>query len=154
MPDFLHLRKHLSAPQSEPHWPTGIRLASVTEVAPEALHAILTAAYANGFGSVAPVTEWWPAITADSEYDAGLCFVAVDAAANPVGFALCWNSGFIKDIAVSHGARGQGIGQALLRAVFRACQQRGIDHVDLKVMPANQPAIRLYHRVGMVEVSP
>lgn len=153
MTEVLRLRKHLAQPLSSPQWPAGIRLAPVADIAPDALYAILATAYSDGFGSVPPLAEWWPAITADSEYDPDLCLVAVDDTGQPVGLALCWSSGFIKDIAVSQAACGQGIGEALLHAVFAAFRQRDFEHVDLKVVAANQAAIRLYHRVGMVEIA-
>ena len=149
MTDVLRLRKQLSGALAIPQWPAGIRLAPVSDVAPDALHALLATAYANGFGSVPPLDEWWPAITADTEYDPDLWLVAIDATGQPVGLALCWTSGFIKDIAVSQAARGQGVGEALLHAAFAACHRRGLDHVDLKVIAANHAAIRLYRRVGM-----
>ncbi|WP_244522962.1 GNAT family N-acetyltransferase [Devosia sp. YR412] len=125
----------------------------MSTVAPEALHAILETAYANGFGSVPAFADWWLSITSDEEYDPALVFIAADETDQPIGLALCWTGGFIKDIAVSQPWRGKGIGESLLHAVFAAFKHRGLEHVDLKVMAANAPAICLYHRVGMVEVA-
>ena len=147
----IRLRKYLSSTDAPPAWPAGIRLIPVSTVDPAALHALLTAAYANGSGSVPPQSEWWPAVTADKEYEPDLVFVAADEAGTPVGLALCWNSSFIKDVAVDAGWRGRGIGEALLRTSFAAFQQRGFAHVDLKVVAGNESAIRLYRRLGMVE---
>ena len=147
----IRLRKYLSSTDAPPAWPAGIRLIPVSTVDPAALHALLTAAYANGSGSVPPQSEWWPAVTADEEYEPDLVFVAADKADAPVGLALCWNSSFIKDVAVDAGWRGRGIGEALLRTSFAAFQQRGFAHVDLKVVAGNESAIRLYRRLGMVE---
>lgn len=152
MADILRLRKSLAEPQPAPVWPAGITLAPLAAVAPQALHAILTQAYANGFGSVPAFDIWWPQLAGDSEFDPDLVFVATDPSGVPVAVALCWNSGFIKDIAVSPDQRGKGLGEALLRAAFHACQQHGLPHVDLKVVAANAIALRLYRRVGMVEV--
>lgn len=153
MGGVLRLRKHLSGPLSAPAWPPSVHLRPVSAVAPEALHAILETAYANGFGSVPAFADWWPSIIADEEYDPELVFIAADETDQPIGLALCWTGGFIKDIAVNQSWRGQGIGENLLHAVFATFEQRGLDHVDLKVMAANAPAIRLYHRAGMVEVA-
>ena len=153
MGDVLRLRKHLSEPQPKPAWPGDIALVPVVDVKPEALHTILEAAYLNGFGSVRSFAQWWPSILSDSEYDPDLLFIAADQSGQPVGLALCWNSGFIKDIAVDNAWRGRGIGESLLHAVFAACHQRGLDHVDLKVVAANAAAIRLYRRVGMVDIN-
>ena len=151
MTDVLRLRKHLSSAQPAPFWPAGTHLVPVDNVAPERLHAILESAYANGYGSVPAFADWWHSITSDEEYDPALLFIAADASGQPIGLALCWSSGFIKDIAVRPDHRGQGIGETLLRAAFATFQQRGLDHVDLKVKSANTPALRLYRRLGMVE---
>ncbi len=45
--------------------------------------------------------------------------------------------------------RRHGLGEALLRLVFRTFERRGVGSVDLKVQAENAPAIRLYERVGM-----
>jgi len=63
--------------------------------------------------------------------------------------AICWTSGFVKDIVVHETWRRHGLGEALLRLVFRTFARRKADHVELKVHADNAPAIRLYERVGM-----
>jgi ribosomal protein S18 acetylase RimI-like enzyme len=149
---ILRMRKHLAAPVALPVWPSGARPVPVTETAVDALHAILVTAYANGFGSVPPTADaWWTSITADSEFDQALVFVAADSAGAPIGLAQCWTSGFVKDLAVVPQWRGKGIGDALLAEVFAAFRARGLSHVDLKVGAANAPAVGLYRRAGMVE---
>lgn len=152
MTDVLRLRKWLSDDQA-PAWPAGISRTPVDETDPARLHALLADAYSNGFGSVAPLDQWWTSVSADDEYDPGLVFIATDADANPVGLALCWNSGFIKDVAVTPAWRGKGVGEALLRHVFFEFAHRGLQHVDLKVMAGNVPAIALYRRLGMIDVT-
>lgn len=153
MTDTLRPRKHLIADLAPPAWPAGTRLVSLSKVDPQALHDILAGAYSNGFGSVPPFEPWWTDLTADSEYDPALVFVAADQSDQPVGVAQCWTSGFIKDIAVMPEWRGQGIGETLLREAFHAFRQRGLAQVDLKVVAANAPAIALYRHVGMVEAT-
>ena len=152
VPDILRMRRHLDADLPSPAaWPNGTRLATLDQVEPLALHAILADAYANGFGSVPAFAEWWPSVETDEEFDPALVFVAVDADGAPIGLALCWSAGFIKDIAVVPAWRGKGVGDALLQQVFGAFLARGLPHVDLKVIAANASAIRLYHRAGMIE---
>jgi len=151
MTGVIRLRKQLSAIDTPPSWPSSIRLAPVSAIDPADLHALLSASYANGSGTIPPLGEWWPGVIADDEYDPDLAFIATDTSSAPVGLALCWNSGFVKDLAVAGHMRGQGIGEALLRTVFTAFRQRGIVHVDLKVVANNAKAIRLYHRLGMIE---
>lgn len=154
MTDSLRLRKHLLANLAPPVWPAGTRLVALSAVDPQALHIILAAAYTNGFGSVSPFEPWWTGLTADSEYDPALVFIAADAHHQPIGVAQCWTSGFVKDIAVVTARRGQGIGEALLLEAFHAFRERGLAHVDLKVMTGNAPALALYRRLGMVEAPP
>ena len=95
---------------------------------------------------------WWTALTGDSEFEAALCFVALDAELRIVGVAQCWTSGFLKDLAVHPDFQRLGIGECLLRQVFRAFRARGASNLDLKVDTGNAPAIRLYARAGMYRV--
>lgn len=146
----IRLRKHLSAADQLPSWPAGIYLVPLADVNPNELYALLSASYATGAGTLPPQAEWWPAVMADEEYDPALVFIAA-ASGVPVGLALCWNSGFIKDLAVSAHMRGRGIGEALLRTAFATMRAQGLSQVDLKVVADNTTAIRLYRRLGMVE---
>nr|WP_314258481.1 GNAT family N-acetyltransferase [uncultured Devosia sp.] len=152
MGDVIRLRKHLSSKQQEIVQHAGVLLRPLAITDPEKLHALLADAYGNGFGSVPAFEQWWPAISGDDEYDPALLLIAADHNDQPIGLALCWNSGFIKDLAVAPAWRGRGIAEALLATAFNAFRRRGLLHVDLKVMSANENARRLYHRVGMVEV--
>ena len=148
----IRLRKHLSSADTSPAWPLGIRRQSVLATDPAELHALLLASYAGGAGTLPPLDAWWPSITSDEEYDPELVFVAVDAGGRVVGIALCWTSGFVKDLAVDASLRGRGIGQILIGTAFATFQQRGLAHVDLKATSDNARAIRLYRHLGMVEV--
>lgn len=44
--------------------------------------------------------------------------------------------------------RGQGIGERLLRAALTAAEKRGLERIELEVYASNEPAIRLYEKVG------
>ncbi|MGB3336221.1 MAG: GNAT family N-acetyltransferase [Devosia sp.] len=152
MTGSIRLRKHLSSADQMPSWPSGIYRVPIADVDPNELYALLSATYATGAGTLPPRAEWWPGITSDEEYDPALVFIAVTSSV-PVGLALCWNSSFVKDVAVSAHMRGRGIGEALLRTAFAALRQRGFAHVDLKVVADNTTAIRLYRRLGMIEAA-
>lgn len=152
MAEILRFRKKLAGALPRPTMPPGVSLLPVAEAEPASLHALLFAAYTNDFGSVPPLEEWWPQTVNDEEFDSAFLFILGDADGNPVALALCWNSGFIKDLVVAEAWRGRGLGEALLLTVFATFAERGFDHVDLKVMAANAPAIRLYRRVGMEEM--
>jgi len=51
-------------------------------------------------------------------------------------------------IAVAHGARGRGVGEALLAAVEQAALRRGARRIRLEVRQDNASAMRLYERRG------
>lgn len=71
------------------------------------------------------------------------------------GFAITrrWevNSAYVNLIAVHPEHQGQGLGGALLRAVFAAAGQAGIDRVFLNVASDNPNALHVYERVGMTQ---
>lgn len=70
-----------------------------------------------------------------------------------MGFAQCWTSAFIKDIAVSHDWRGKGVGRALMAEVFTLFKARGASAVTLKVEADNPSgAVRFYQALGMTAV--
>lgn len=62
------------------------------------------------------------------------------------------NSGIARlySIAVAHGARGRGIGEALLMQAERAARRRGAKRMRLEVRQDNAAAMRLYERRGYV----
>ena len=95
--------------------------------------------------------DWWEKFSGDSEFDASLCFL-VFSEGRLAGVALCWTSAFLKDLAVHPDMRRLGIGENLLRIVFRTFRVKGAAAVDLKVETGNANAIRLYERVGMYRV--
>jgi ribosomal protein S18 acetylase RimI-like enzyme len=151
VPDSIRLVRDLGIPAGDAHWPAGVALAPFRATLAPKAHALLRRAYAAGGGSVpAEFDNWWAQTRHDSEFDAKLCFVAA-AGAEPVGFALCWSSAFIKDIAVHPEFRRQGVGEALLRTVFAAFARRGAKAVTLKAHADNARALRLYRRLGFRE---
>lgn len=55
-------------------------------------------------------------------------------------------------VAVDHGHRGSGIGEALIRALHGRLVAAGVERMSLSVSIGN-PAVRLYERLGYREVS-
>ncbi|TGP55211.1 GNAT family N-acetyltransferase [bacterium M00.F.Ca.ET.159.01.1.1] len=169
-PNDIRLRKVLDDTLAAPHWPEGFvmrafeprdALETEHDVARKplhtfrhhalALHALLQEVFDDGTDG--PFDEWWPRIAGDAEFDPALCFLVIDGKGLLAGAALCWTSGFVKDLAVHPEARRRGIGEALMRHVFATFRQRGAAHVDLKTNTVkNTSAFRLYERLGMIPV--
>ena len=78
----------------------------------------------------------FPAIPSSTQRFASLVFSERRLA----GAALCWTSAFLKDLAVRPDMRRLGIGENLLRQVFRHFRVRGAAAVDLKVETGNANA--------------
>jgi len=75
----------------------------------------------------------------------------------PVGFALFFHNFstflaqpgiYLEDLFVVPARRGQGIGQALLKALARTAVERGCGRLEWAVLDWNQDAIRFYERLG------
>lgn len=114
--------------------------------------SLLNAAYANGGGTVETFEQWWPALKQDDEFDPELLFAVEQKQSGALaGFAQCWTSGFVKDIAVAEIYRRQGIAAALMSHMFEVFQARGMASVSLKVQANNRSgALELYRSLGMV----
>jgi GNAT superfamily N-acetyltransferase len=75
----------------------------------------------------------------------------------PVGFALHFSNYstflaqpgvYLEDLYVDPEARGQGIGEALLRKVASVAVERGAGRLEWSVLDWNKPAIDFYRRLG------
>ncbi len=58
--------------------------------------------------------------------------------------------GRIEDVIVDESARGQGVGEALVREAMRLANEAGVLMLELTSMPYRQAANRLYRRLGFV----
>lgn len=152
MDESILLRRDLTVPFPGPVWPEGILPVLFSQSMLEELHALLSAGYTRLQGDVPPFEVWQNRLLNDPEYDAELLFVAQAANGALVGFAHCWNSGFLKDIVVHPDWRGLGIGEALVLRAFEACRNRYHKRCELKVKPANIDAVRFYTKLGFEKV--
>lgn len=93
-----------------------------------------------------------------------LGYIAVNAAGKPAGSITIryfdeGNKGFgyVSDdipelgMALIPVSRGQGLGTALMKELFRGMKERGIQKVSLSVAPENAAAMKLYERFGFQE---
>lgn len=72
----------------------------------------------------------------------------------PAGFVIASvvpPSAELETIAVAEDRQGQGLGRALLEKLFEELQSEGIREMWLEVRASNEPAVRLYRRMGFVE---
>jgi ribosomal protein S18 acetylase RimI-like enzyme len=76
-------------------------------------------------------------VAADDNGDVGLCMLGVRG-----------TSGWIGGVGVVPGRRGEGIGEQLMRAIEDRARSRGIEQLWLEVLVQNEPAIRLYEKLG------
>jgi GNAT superfamily N-acetyltransferase len=55
---------------------------------------------------------------------------------------------YLQDLFASAGARGQGVGRALIEAVYRAARERSLPRVYWLTHETNETAMALYDRVA------
>jgi ribosomal-protein-alanine N-acetyltransferase len=70
-------------------------------------------------------------------------------------FGVAWSVGDeaeIATLAVSHSARGRGLGEIMMRALCEKLAERGARAVFLEVRPSNGTARRLYQKLGFALV--
>ena len=146
-----HMRCSLSPSCAPSVWPEGTRVTRWHARRAYAVHSLLRDCYAHGGGSVAPYASWRGAFINDSEFDPTSCFLAFRGS-GLAGVALCWTSGFVKDLCVAEGDRRQGLGTALLRAVCAHFAARGLSAVELKVEADNSGALCLYTGFGFERI--
>jgi ribosomal protein S18 acetylase RimI-like enzyme len=85
-------------------------------------------------------------------------FIALDDAGTIVGMGTLVTfriptarRAWIEDVVVDESARGQGVGDALTRAMVDRSREFGAVTVDLTSRPAREAANRLYQRAGFVQ---
>lgn len=74
-----------------------------------------------------------------------------------VGFLHMGNRGgacdWLEDIFVREELRGRGIGGRAIELVWEMLREKGLETMYLEVVPANEAAIRLYHRLGFTNLN-
>jgi mycothiol synthase len=152
--DVLRMWRTLDGPVANPTWPLGLDLRRYTDGDGERVHALLDEAYGAWDEAYAPRPHdnWLAWMTEHDEFDPDLWFL-VERDGELVACVLNWREhdghGWVKDIVVSAGERGRGLGRRLLEHTFAAYAARGVQRVGLKVdagNPTGAPA--LYANAG------
>ncbi len=98
----------------------------------------------------------WGRISFETEVDnpLSLFIVAKDEDnAEIVGYGgvrFMYDIGDITNIAVSPKYRREGIGERILEIITQACIERGMVAMNLEVREGNEPAIKLYEKMGYI----
>ena len=69
-----------------------------------------------------------------------------------VGSQTCFDDTDILNVAVLSDCRRRGIAEALMRELERLLPLRGAERITLEVRASNDPAIRLYEKLGYARV--
>lgn len=135
-------------------WPDRVAVRGYVPSDAGAVHELLDRAYAGWDpGYVArPHDDWLAFMTGHEEFDPALWLLA-ERDGRLAGCALLWRvtsgRGWVKDLVVSSGERGQGLGRALLVHGLRASAAAGAEAVGLKVDASNPTgAPELYASAG------
>ena len=96
-------------------------------------------------------------VEADAERDPDGVFVA-EVAVAVVGYITTWTDadaglGFIPNLAVDAGQRGQGIGRRLILHALDHFRQQGLSHARIETLEQNPIGQQLYPSLGFREVA-
>jgi ribosomal protein S18 acetylase RimI-like enzyme len=117
------------------------------------LAALFTAGYEGYFMPVAVDESAFSFMAGTWDYDLDASLVAVDG--DDVGLCMLGvrgTAGWIGGVGIVAGRRREGIGDQLMRAIEERALSRGIERLWLEVLVQNEPAIRLYEKLGYAVV--
>ena len=69
-----------------------------------------------------------------------------------VGSQRCFEDADVLNVCVVPAARRQGLAEALMRELERRLLPKGVEQITLEVRASNEPAIRLYEKLGYVRI--
>ena len=81
-----------------------------------------------------------------------LCAVEDGALLGYAYFQFVLDEGYVGNLAVAPERRGEGIGEALTRAMADIAREKGLSFLTLEVRESNLPARRLYEKGGYAVV--
>jgi len=137
----------------EPRWPDGVTVSSLGAGDVEQVYTLIydDAAWADVPGHTRrDFDEWHSLFVAGNDPDQQ---VVAREDGRLVGVALgktfSDGTGWVAQLAVSHGQRDRGLGTALLAEAFGRRVAAGATQLGLGVSAANSDALRLYERLGL-----
>jgi len=118
-----------------------------------AVEAIYAAGIATGDATFETAPPTW------EEFDAGrlpdLRLVATEgdevvgwAALSPTSTRLCYAGVVEHSVYVAEGARGRGVGRALMEALIESAEAAGLWTIETGIFPENAASLALHERVG------
>jgi [ribosomal protein S18]-alanine N-acetyltransferase len=126
----------------------GIRIRTATAADLDAVMALEQAAF--------PASAWErETMRAEIASEWGRYLIAVDGDGRALGYAglrAVGVEGDVQTIAVAEGARGRGIGRALVAELLAEAGRRGVRELFLEVRADNEVARGLYASVGFEEI--
>jgi ribosomal protein S18 acetylase RimI-like enzyme len=93
------------------------------------------------------MSELW-----DDDLEASRIAVVDGEPAGICKLAIRGDRGWIAGVGVAVPHRGKGLGEQLMRAAIEEARARGLRELWLEVLVQNEPAIRLYEKLGFVTV--
>ncbi len=126
----------------------GVRIRTATDADLDAVMALEQASF--------PASAWERAtMQAEIASEWGRYIIAIDGDGRALGYAglrAVGVEGDVQTIAVAEGARGRGIGRALLAELLEEAGRRGVRELFLEVRADNDVARGLYASVGFEEI--
>jgi ribosomal-protein-alanine N-acetyltransferase len=99
----------------------------------------------------------WSRASLEREVTENACarYLVAREGAEILGYAGMWfvlDEAHVTNVAVRADARGEGIGEALMRALIRFATENGMTWMTLECRRSNIVAQNLYHKLGFVDV--
>lgn len=147
------MRLEFTEPPPSPVWPEGYAVREMREADERETYELVERAFTRPGRAPVSYEEWRRYMIERDDFDRSLFFIAARGA-EIVGTSLCLLypvllEGWVRQLSVKEGHRGQGLGLALLLHSFGAFQRRGMQRAGLGVDANNPSATKLYQGVGM-----
>jgi ribosomal protein S18 acetylase RimI-like enzyme len=147
----IALTRSLAQPSAPVRLPDGYRLAAVGAQQFRSFHALLAEVYEEDGEDFPAFAAWWEEVSGNAEFDSALCLAVFDREGEIAALAHCWNSGFLREIAVARAQRRRGLARALLLHLIALLRARGLASLRLKVEGGNpHGAEALYRSLGFL----